>query len=87
MKRRISLPYYFLDEKNKAPPLVQIAATQPSSSGKKFGDVISYGAAGITLLNGKKLNKNLCFFGITETQFWTNASRQMFKDCILFTLG
>lgn len=85
--RRISLSYYFLDIQNKAPGLIQIAATQTTSAGKKFGDVISYANSGIILKNGKIQRGNLCFYGIQDSAYWTTDARNMFKDCVGFVAG
>lgn len=82
--KRISIPYYFLDEKNKAKNLTQIATTVPSQSGKKFGDVIAYAQPNTPLFRGKVQKQKLCFFGISESNYWTPAAKNMFNNCINF---
>lgn len=86
-QNKVAISYYYLDKENKAPALQQIAATKTTSSGVKFGDVISYAEAGAQLLNGKTQQRNLCFFGIIESDFWTPAARDLFKDCVNFVAG
>ena len=75
----IALPYYYLDDENVAPSLTQIVGTQETSSGLKYGDVISYANKGVQLLNGKKANEKMCFFGIIESDYWTPGARQLFE--------
>ena len=87
ISNKVAIPYYFLDEKNKAPALEQAAGTETTSSGKKIGDVISYADAGSEMANGKTQEGNLCFFGIAETKYWTPKARQLFKKCAEFVLG
>jgi len=84
---RIAIPYYYLDKDNKAQAMQQIAATQTTSSGYKFGDVISYAPAGSQLSNGKTQQGNLCFFGITKTKYWTPEAKVLFKECAGFVAG
>ncbi len=84
--RGIALPYYYIDRANKAPALERIAATETTSSGDKFGDVISYVKAGSNLFNRKSAKENICFFGITKSSYWTADARKLFDDCIGFVL-
>lgn len=80
--RGISIPYYYLDKQNKASSLSQYAGTYTTSSGANFGDVISLGTKGDELVNGNVLQDNLCFFGISKTDYWTDEAETLFKDCI-----
>ena len=84
---KVAVPYYFLDEENKAPSMTQIASTQTTSSGRKFGDVISHASPGQVMMNGEIQRANLCFFGIIESDYWTPEAKQLFKDCATFTLS
>lgn len=77
-----SIPYYYLGNRDKAEAIVQIAATQPVSSGIRFGDVIAYMGAGSKLVNGKTQKSKMCFFGITETDYWTDSARDLFEECV-----
>jgi hypothetical protein len=79
-----SLSYYFLDIENRAPSLQTIATTETTSSGEKFGDVISYANPGALLEGGKIQHAKLCFFGIQESDFWTPAAKSLFNDCLGF---
>ncbi len=84
---RVAVPYYFLDKENKAESLLQIAATKTTSSGRKFGDVISYALPGAVLENHKVTKEEICFFGLVETEFWTEEAEEMFKNCARFVLS
>jgi len=76
----ISIPYYYLDDKNKADDMERVAGTYIGSE-YNFGDVISYASAGSNLVNGHTTNSKLCFFGIIESDYWTNDARDLFEDC------
>src|SRR4030043_226524 len=52
----IAIPYYFLDNENKIKGLIKYAGTYSTSSGKDFGDVISFAEKGTVLSNGKIVN-------------------------------
>ena len=77
-----AIPYYYLDVENKAPSLETIALTESTASGSDFGDVISYADAGDVLFAGKIQTAPLCFFGIIESDFWTQSAKELFEDCI-----
>ncbi|MEK6871280.1 MAG: putative metal-binding motif-containing protein, partial [Nanoarchaeota archaeon] len=83
MSSGISIPYYYLAKENKAQGVQSIALTY---TGDNFdlGDVIGYIPAQTQLLNNKKAQKNMCFFGIIENKYWTSEAKQMFKDCAQF---
>lgn len=81
-KNGVSIPYYYLNRQNIASSLDQYAGTYTTSSGVNFGDVISFGTEGDVLANGKVLQDNLCFFGISETDYWTTNSKDLFLSCI-----
>jgi hypothetical protein len=85
-RNRLAISYYYLNNKSKAEPLQQIAATQPTSSGLRFGDVISYAEAGSQMADFVLQKGNLCFFGIAESNYWTDEAKELFKDCISFAL-
>ncbi|MBS3088427.1 hypothetical protein J4402_01460 [Candidatus Pacearchaeota archaeon] len=86
-ENKVAVSYYYLGKDSKAQSLQQIAATKTTSSGVKFGDVVSYAEAGAQLLNGKTQKKNLCFFGIVESDYWTPEAKNLFKECINFAVG
>jgi len=81
--RSIAIPYYYLDEHNRINGLEKIAGTYTGND-YNFGDVISYANAGTHLINGNVIDGRLCFFGIVESDFWTNDAREMFEDCVDF---
>ncbi len=81
----IAIPYYFLDDHNKAPQMQSVARTYTGINQENdFGDVISYAGPGADLLNGNELDSKLCFFGIIESDYWTPAARELFEDCAGF---
>ena len=84
---RIGLHYYYLDKNNIADSLTQVAYTKTTSSGRKFGAVITHAEPGDLLLNGKIAQQKICFFGITETIFWTPEAESLFEDCVRFTVS
>jgi cysteine-rich repeat protein len=77
-----SIPYYYLGIENKAPSLKTIALTETTAGGYDIGDVISYASSGDQLLNGKVQTAPLCYWGIIESKFWTEAGKNLFKECI-----
>src|SRR3989344_4329066 len=79
------LDYNYLSTENKAADLM--AAATPylgQGSNETLGDVVSYGARGDRLTNGKVLQNELCFFGIDQTTYWTSQAKNLFKDCAGF---
>lgn len=81
-RRGITVNYLYLDNLNKAPSLKAIASTETTSSGYKFGDVIACASAGSLLANGKITKRNICFFGIVESDFWTPSAQNLFEDSV-----
>ena len=83
-ERGIAIPYYFLDDDNKADGFKRYVGTDTTSSGNPFGDVISFGEKGLTLENGKINKGYICFFGIVKSQYWTEEARDLLKECVNF---
>ena len=80
-----AIPYYYLDNENKAANMMSVAKTYTGDGeDSDFGDVISYANASVKLLNGKTTKGRLCFYGIIESNFWTPAAKEMFRDCAEF---
>jgi hypothetical protein len=84
---RSAVPYYYLNENSKSEAMNQIWGTQTTSTGRKFGDVISYVDAGSTLENMQTANGNICFYGIVFSDFWTDEARELLKECVSFVAG
>src|SRR3989344_2615918 len=84
---RVAVPYYYIDEQNKADALTQIASSRKTSSGANIGDVVSIVEPGEVLMNGKTAEKKICFFGITETDVWTEDAKTLFVECADLTLS
>lgn len=81
---RIAIPYYYLDDLNKAPAFHKVAATYTGNG--DFGSVIAYANPGEMLVDGRVLEKKSCFFGIVKSDFWTEAARKMFKECAAYVV-
>ena len=80
---RVGIPYYYLGVHDKSSDMTQVAGTY-SGNGYDLGDVISYASSGSALENGKFALGNICFFGIVESDYWTDEARNMFLECIGF---
>lgn len=85
-RARISVPYYFLGQENVASSLVQVASAVRTSSGT-LGHVISYVLPGTILANGRTAQQPQCYFGIVESEFWTPAAKDLFRNCVQFVAG
>ena len=48
------------------------------------GLAISHINSGTTLTNGKKTNADICFFGISQTAYWTDETKELFNNCFEF---
>jgi len=82
--RGSSISYYYFNNDNMAPSLKQYLGTYSTSSGADFGTVSAFGSPGDNLLNGDVLKQNICFFGITRTDYWTDEATNFFKDCVKY---
>ena len=80
-KKTISVPYSYLGSKNKVPAMQTIASTY-NGNNHSLGDVIGLVPAGSHLIDGLNAKGNICFYGITESKYWTSEARQLFKDCV-----
>ena len=70
----IGVPYYYLPFNYKNEDMETIATTMKK---RRAGDVIAYSSEDV----GK------CFFGITETKYWTEETKELFVDCVDYVLG
>jgi len=84
LRRSINLKYYFLDAENIVDSMETIAFVEVTSSGSDFGSVIAYARPGDRMKNGKIQQAKMCFYGIVDSDFWTDAARDMFMDCFNF---
>ena len=78
----VGLPMYYLSDFNKAEGFEKVAETFINEG--LIEGVVQYLPKGKKLLNGKTAKGNLCFYGITETDFWEPISRDLFEDCVRF---
>lgn len=69
----LAVPYYYIPEKFKGDDLESVADATVRSSNRR-GYVTAFS-------NDKK-----CFFGITNTKYWTEEAKELFIDCINFVL-
>src|SRR3989344_4062047 len=74
-----NLPIYYLIEYYKAQDFKNIAIT---NIGDLREGVIQNMDTGGELLNGRRADGRICFFGITQTRYWTNDARKLFKGCV-----
>jgi len=79
IRGRIAVPYYYLESLNKLSEVEGFASTMRTSSGKNFGEVVAF----LDKPNGAKT----CFFGIVKSDFWTDAAKNLLKDCVDFVVG
>jgi len=79
------LNYYYLDKNNKVKTLMRYAGTYSSGSGSNFGDVISFIEKGKILGNGKTSEGRVCFYGIVQSDYWTENAKRLFDDCLAFS--
>ena len=77
------LSYYLLATNSKNSNLSTYAKTYSTGSGRE-GDVVSFVPKGVGLSNGKISKGEICFFGITKSDYWTEDSRNLFRDCVNF---
>ena len=82
--RRRAISYYYLGKYNKAEGFMSIATPYKGGS-EVLGDVISIAMPGVRLSTGKITQEKICFFGISESKYWTPAAKKLFKDeCLGF---
>ncbi len=82
-----TIQYYYLSADNKAKSADCAASTKKAGSKNKDDDVIAYFAPGSKLENGKTTKAAACFFGITESEYWTDDAEGLFKECVKFVLN
>ncbi|MFT4303839.1 MAG: hypothetical protein ACMXYG_04695, partial [Candidatus Woesearchaeota archaeon] len=81
--RGIALDFNFLSNENSPINKETIAKTLPISSGPTHeGDVVSIIRAGTQLMNGRIAGGDMCFYGILQSNYWTNDARELFKTCV-----
>ena len=79
----VSIPYYYLGQQNKVEGMTMVAETYTGNR-DNIGDVVSYGEAGLELDNGEIAENNICFFGIVESDYWTNDAVELLEECVDF---
>jgi len=72
----VGVPYYYLRNKYKNKDVESVATTYTKRN-KELGDVISY-------LEFGGIKK--CFFGISETKYWTDEARELFEECVSYVV-
>ena len=86
LEGNIAIPYYYLDDQNKA-NMSAIARTYIwGAEISDFGDVVSKANKGQRLVNGITANEKLCFYGIAKSKYWTNNAKDLLNECIGFVL-
>lgn len=84
--RRKTLSYYYLSDRSKGDAFVDMVSMK-KNSGNKLGDAVSCAATGEKLENGKKLKANICFFGLVDSEYWTEDAKEIFEECVAFALS
>lgn len=75
----VGLPMYYLFSLNKDDDVNNIASTTINNE----DSVVGFIKKESKLSNGKLSEGKISFFGITETNFWTNEARKLFKETII----
>ena len=84
---RISLPLYYLGRFDRLLNLYVVSSIDSTNPNDDKDSVIAVGLPGTKLFNNKIVNGRLVFFGITESNFWTNDAKELFKRSLIFTLN
>jgi len=61
-------------------------STSFNGPGKEIGSSIVFVDEGSELFNGDVTNRNICFFGIAKSDYWTDNALEMFRDCVDFVM-
>ena len=72
----VNVPYFYLSMKNKADGITGVATVYRKTN--PIGEVVAYKEDSYS----KK-----CFFGIVETDFWTEETERLFINCVNFAAG
>lgn len=75
--RRFGFSYYYLNDRYKTEQTQTVAKTDGGRD--SLGDVISY-------IQDSQTGTNKCFFGIIESEYWTQHSKDLFENCVEFAL-
>lgn len=75
---------YYLHRYYKAPSLKTVASTSNSSYWETFNSVIATAVPGTKLKDSHTSNAKAVFFGIKNSEYWTQDSEQLFKRSALW---
>ncbi len=78
-----SIPLYYISYLNKNNDMSVFAS--PISNQEDV--VIGFQKQGSLLTNNELSRARTCFFGITETRYWTSNAKELFKECVLFSIS
>jgi len=78
----IGIPIYYLSYLNKNENVKTLVSYETNEEDAVVGLIKKRSS----LSNGKTSKGNICFFGITETRYWTNDAKELFKGCVSDTL-
>lgn len=78
----VGIPIYFLSKNKKAAGLK--GAVSPE--GNSYDFLIAKAQEGTALKNGEISHARTVFFGITESEFWTNESERLFKNSLQWVM-
>lgn len=78
----LSIPIYYLSKYKRA-----IGLNVLVSEGEPLEGLVVKSKPGTRLKNGKISHAKGVFFGITETKFWTNESKNLFQNSVVWLMG
>ena len=79
----LSIPMYYLSYLSKNENVITLASTTLNQE----DSVVGFVNKGKLLSNDKVSKGRMCFYGITETRFWTDNAKELFKECVLFSIN
>ena len=79
----LNLPLYFLSRLDRFLSLYVVSSTISNN----LDGVITISLPGTRLFNNDVTKGRTLFFGITETRYWTNDAKELFKRSLIFTIN
>ncbi len=81
----IAIPAYYLSRYEKS-VYIYTAVTTPIQPITYTDSVVGLIANGTVLKNNIISSSRTCYFGITESSYWTEESRELFKECLNYSI-
>lgn len=80
----VDIPVYYLDRFVKSPYLKTVVSTDNATIYNTYNSVIATAESGTRLKDGYSSNTKSVFFGITESDFWSNETEKLFRRSALW---